>query len=139
MSNTFKFLTIGFFAIIFMAFANQSQAQTSTVTVTNNTGCPMRVIMEGYVGPIPCIGTQAGANAVVVPAGGTTMISWLGSGGMPISAFFTQATAQEVSAVPPAGAAIDLCSGLNITGTSSCGTYNLSYIKIGITWQIVIQ
>jgi len=136
MKTVHKILTIGFFSALFMGMSFYTQAQSTTITVVNNTGCDMTVNLEAWTGTA-CNGLKAGAQGFV-PANSTVTLTWTRQGNV-VAANFSDGGAVAAGTTSTSGAYLHLCQSWSNSGTSSCGSFDVVFSAPGGVQTITIQ
>lgn len=133
-----KALTIAFFSTIFAGMGLTSQAQTATtsVTIINNTGCQMLVVLEGWTGS-NCNGIKVGGQNVIA-ANSTGTVTWTNPG--TVSAYFSDGSSKVTGNPNITSAALDLCNS-NVRQGVNCasGNFNMVYSSTASSQTITIQ
>jgi len=135
MTISTKIIRQAFLLVPLLAVGLLAKAQSTTVTVTNNTNCEVFVTVYGAVTAGNCSGPGSNAQGVV-PANSSVVLSYAGSG-----AYFnvgaTSVYSGPISAGPYKSWAkavhpLQTCVGaVNRPGNSPCGGYFLSITAAG--------
>lgn len=141
MTISTKIIRQAFLLIPLLAVGLLANAQSSTVTVTNNTGCDLYVTVYGAVTAGNCSGPGSNASGMVAAGTTPTTLAYSGTGVY----YNVGATSTYLAPHPggpnyswaPAVHPLQTCVGaVNRPGASSCGIY---YISITAAGNVVIN
>lgn len=134
-----KITSLSFLVALFMVLGFNANAQTTNVTIVNNSACDMAVSFGGDYGIIPCGSIEAGGTVFNVPAGTTTTAQFLDAKtNLPASAFLRGAGAFANEA-GSTNAVENSCLSMDYAGASTCGTYSIDITITPLAQTITIN
>lgn len=129
-----KLAALGFMVALFMAFGINAKAQTTDVTVINNTNCALEVGFSGDYGSVTCGIEEAEGEVVNLLPGNTAVVNWVPvTSKVPPTGAYLRAALAAVMGNPSVNAESASCLGPAVSnGTSACATAGIN-VTITVT------